>query len=95
MKWFESVIIELCLRPCSKLGNSAFWERLLFGRRPLHMQNRFEAFLSTKKFDTDDNIEWIEIRTRDASCDSRNRARIAVLAVKAADSGGDKQGDHI
>ncbi len=75
------MIIELCFRPCWKLG-AGFWERLLLGIHPLQAQDRFEAF---ERKEASSPVEWIEIRPADAAHSLRNRARIAILAVKATD----------
>jgi len=82
MKRLESMIIELCLRPCWKFGSPGFWERLLFGNRPSQGQDRFQAFPCKDK---NGPIGWIEIRTAEAPCSSGNRPQIAILAVRASD----------
>jgi hypothetical protein len=88
MKWLNSIISEFCVNRCCKLGNSAFWEKLIFGRRPvigLEEPPYTERVFAPSSVLRND-IELIEIRKRSASNDRGSRARIAILAVKAADS---------
>ena len=90
MKCLESLITELCLNPCCKLGNAAFWERLLFGRSGAKLDDESEAFRFAQPFLTHSsgscgNVELIEIRTRRASRKSKSDGRVAVFAVKTFD----------
>jgi hypothetical protein len=91
MKWVGTFMMELCLSRCCKLGNGAFWERMPFGRCPIEIGDSPQAFPSASGFSRHssvrcENIELIEIRTRDAIQKSRDRACIAVFAVKTSDS---------
>ena len=90
MKCLVSLITELCLNPCCKLGNAAFWERLLFGRCPAEVDGECQPFRSvqpflTQLFGPSRSVELIEIRPR-ASRKSKSDARIAVFAVKTSES---------
>jgi hypothetical protein len=89
MKWLQSLIAPLCLRSCCKLGNSAFWERLLLGRT-VGTQNRLQEVIHSRRFagyrsGRGSNSELIEIRTKSASSERRGSARIVALAVKPVD----------
>jgi len=94
MNWLQSLFAPLCLRPCCKLGNSAFWERVLFGRiagTQVRLHEMLIPRVAGYHSGCGSNAELIEIRTRDASAERRGRARIVALVVKPVDPlrGGD------
>src|SRR6516225_295477 len=91
MKCLDSLITEMCMRPCCKLGNAAFWETLLLGRFPAKLDDESQAFRFAGRFLTHSsgtcgNVELIEIRRRRACRKSKNEARIAAFAVRTSDS---------
>ena len=90
MNWLQFLFAPLCLRPCCKLGDSAFWERLLFGRTAGTQVRLHEVIHSPRVAGSHSgrgsNAELIEIRTRDALAERRGRARIVALAVKPVNS---------
>jgi hypothetical protein len=91
MKCLDSLIAELCLSPCCKLGNAAFWERLLLGRCPAKLDDESQTFRFNGRFLTHlsgpcGNVELIEILRRGACRKSKNEARIGAFAVRTSDS---------
>jgi len=88
MKRLQSVITELFKRPCWKPDTSAFW-RGLFGWQSASPNRSPEIWPSERlvvKASLPEDVDFIEIQTEDDSCGSRSVARVAVLAVKPADS---------
>jgi hypothetical protein len=90
MEWLKGLVTEFFVRPCWKLGNSGFLR--LFDHMPTKTQDRLETFRSGRESVAHstacarNDIEFIVIRTKEASRGPRNRMHITMLEVEAAEA---------
>jgi hypothetical protein len=96
MEWLKGLVTEFFVRPCWKLGNSGFLR--LFDHMPTKTQDRLETFRSGRKCITHipssacgrNDIEFIVVRTKEASRGPRKRMHITMLAVETVEADSDK-----
>jgi hypothetical protein len=94
MEWLKGLVAEFFVRPCWKLGNSGFLQFLNHARTKT--QNRLDTFRSGRECVAHSSacgrngIEFIEVRTVEASRGQRNRVQVTMLAVETVEAHSDK-----
>jgi hypothetical protein len=94
MEWLKGLFTGFFVRPCWKLGNSGFLR--LFDHMPTKTQDRLETLRSGRECIAHpsacgrNEIDFIVVRTEQASRGRRNRVHVTMLAVDAVEAQSDR-----